>query len=98
MGTLDPDKYQELLSAHDELDNVPVRLTRYQAQKCAAIISAGRDGHLTYAEETKNVARFFQAIAFEAGGQPFGTLSRIADDIWRELNDLPWPQPGLPKD
>lgn len=50
MGALDPDEYQELLNAHDELDNTPVHLTRYQAQKCAAILTAGQDGHATYAK------------------------------------------------
>ncbi|WP_411731944.1 hypothetical protein [Paeniglutamicibacter sp.] len=58
MGALDPDKYQELLNARDELDDVPVSITRHQAQKCAAIITAGQAGqagqagHTAYAEAT----------------------------------------------
>lgn len=98
MGALDPDKYQELLAEPDELDNLPIEVSRYQAKKCAAIIMAGLEGHITYAEETKNVARFLHAAGFEAGGAPFGTLPRTADDLWQELNALPWPLPGPPKD
>jgi hypothetical protein len=98
MGALDPDAYQEILAAPDVLDGVPVHLTRYQVQKCAAIIMAGQVGHITFAEETRNVAQFLQAVAFEAGGIPFGTLPQSAAAIWQELNALPWPLPGPPKD
>ena len=97
MGTLDPDKYQELLSTHDELDNVPVRLTRHQAQKCAAIITAGQDGHAAYIEATTTVAKYLQALALDM----LPGISRAATDsatLWQILDDLPWPAPGPPSD
>ncbi|WP_411732861.1 hypothetical protein [Paeniglutamicibacter sp.] len=96
MGTLDPDKYQELLAKPDELDSVPVRLIRHQAQKCAAIISAGRMGHAAYAEEIRNAAGFLQGAALEAGA--ILSASRTAEAFWQELNDRPWPLSGPPKD
>ncbi|MDQ0093061.1 hypothetical protein [Paeniglutamicibacter psychrophenolicus] len=95
MGTLDPDKYQELLNAHDELDNVPVRLTRHQAQKCAAIIAAGQDGHTAYAEATVTVAKYLQALALDV----LPGISLTEKDgaaLWQILEDLPWPAPGPP--
>ncbi|KAA0977181.1 hypothetical protein FQ154_09810 [Paeniglutamicibacter gangotriensis] len=95
MGTLDPDKYQALLNAHDELDDVPVRMTRHQAQKCAAILTAGQDGHATYAEATLTVAEYLQALALDE----LPGISRTDTDsatLWQILEDLPWPAPGPP--
>lgn len=92
---MDPDKYQELLNERDNADDLPAGVSRYQAKKCAAIILAGLDGHTTYLEETRNVARFLQAAAFE-GGEISGTLPRSADGLWRDLDALPWPAPGRP--
>jgi hypothetical protein len=62
---MEPNEYQELLSGRDDVDNDPVGMTRYQAQKCAAIILAGRAGHTTYAEATATVAQYLQAIALD---------------------------------
>ncbi|GAA3325926.1 hypothetical protein [Paeniglutamicibacter sulfureus] len=97
MGILDPDKYQGLLNAPDELDNIPVHLTRHQAQKCAAIVTAGHDGHAAYAEATVTVAKYLQALALDE----LPGLSRTAADsatLWQILDDLPWPVPGPPAD
>lgn len=93
---LDPEKYQELLSARDKADDLPAGVSRYQANKCAAIILAGIDGHLTYAQETRNVALFLQVAAFESGAVA-GSLPRSAEDLWRQLEALPWPAPGRPR-
>lgn len=95
MGPLDPDEYQKLLTGHDELDNAPVQLTRYQAQKCAGIITAGLDGHTAYQDQSANVARFLQTAALEAGGVP-SALTQSARELWQILDDLPWPTPGPP--
>ena len=95
MGTLDPDDYQELLNTHDELDNVPVHLTRHQAQKCAAILTAGQAGHTAYAEATVTVAKYPQALALDQ----LPGISRTATDsatLWQVPGDLPWPTPGAP--
>lgn len=95
MGTLDPDKYQELLNTPDELDNIPVHLTRHQAQKCAAILTADQDGHATYAEATITVAKYLRALALDE----LPGLSRTDTDnatLWQILEDLPWPAPGPP--
>lgn len=72
MGALDPDKYQELLKAREELDDAPVQPIRHQAQKCAAIIKAGRDGHAAYVEVTDVIARYLQALTLEVlpGNRP----------------------------
>ncbi|MET0872427.1 MAG: hypothetical protein ABWX63_04940 [Paeniglutamicibacter terrestris] len=95
MGTLDPDKYQKLLAEPDELDNVPVHLTRHQAQKCAAIITAGQDGHAAYAEATSTVANFLQALALDMLPGISRTVTD-SDTLWQILDDLPWPVPGPP--
>ena len=96
MGPLDPDEYQKLLAGHDETDDAPVRLTRYQAQKCAAILTAGQAGHTSYAEATTTVARFLQAVALDL----MPGMNRIevgGAALWHALDDLPWPAPGSPK-
>ena len=36
-----PEEYQALLNDRDDLDEEPVRLSRYRVRKCAAIITAG---------------------------------------------------------
>lgn len=95
MGTMDPDGYQKLLNAHDELDNIPVHLTRHQAQKCAAIISDGHDGHAAYAEATVTVAKYLQALALDM----LPGIAHTPNDsvtLWQILEDLPWPAPGPP--
>lgn len=92
---MDPDKYQELLNERDNVDDLPAGVSRYQAKKCAAIILAGLHGHTTYLEETRNVARFLQAAAFEGGNIPV-TLPRSAAQLWQDLDALPWPAPGRP--
>lgn len=97
MGTLDPDKYQDLINAHDELDNIPVRMARHQAQKCAAILTAGHDGHDVYAEATVTVARYLQALALETLPGICCTATDSAT-LWQILEDLPWPAPGAPTD
>jgi hypothetical protein len=95
MGALDPEKYQELLNAHDELDNVPVKMTGYHAQKCAAIITAGHDGHAAYSEATATVARYLQALALDTLPENTRTPTGSAA-LWQILDDLPWPAPGPP--
>ncbi|MFF5794503.1 hypothetical protein ACFY5D_20870 [Paeniglutamicibacter sp. NPDC012692] len=95
MGPLDPNQYQELLAGRDVLDDAPVNLSRYQAQKCAAILTAGQAGHTTYAEATDTVARFLQALALDL----LPGMSRTPVDsaaLWQTLDDLPWPAPGPP--
>ena len=95
MGTLDPDQYEALLNASDELDNIPVHLTRHQAQKCAAILTAGQDGHAAYTEATVTVAKYLQALSLEV----LPGISRTATDsatLWQILDDLPWPTAGSP--
>ena len=90
-----PDEYQALLNARDKQDDVPVRLSRYRAQKCAAIISAGCQGHGVYAEATAIVARYLQALALDT--LPGIHRSRGSSDaLWQILDDLPWPAPGPP--
>lgn len=96
MGSLDPDEYQRLLAGHDELDDAPVRMTRFQAQKCAAILTAGQVGHITYLEATDTVARFLQALAMDL----LPGMSRTAVGsaaLWQVLDDLPWPLASRPK-
>ncbi|MFJ6415407.1 hypothetical protein [Paeniglutamicibacter sp. NPDC091659] len=92
---MDPDKYQALLNERDEHDDVAVGMSRYQAQKCAAIIAAGQAGHTAYAEATATVARYLRALALDA---LTGTTRSSAgsDELWQVLDDLPWPRPGRP--
>lgn len=96
MGPLDPDEYQKLLAGHDELDDAPVQLTRYQAQKCACILTAGQDGHTTYLDATDTVARFLQALALDL--TPGMSRTEVGSaELWQILEELPWPAPGPPK-
>lgn len=98
MGSLDPDEYQRLLAGRDEQDDSPVRLTRYQAQKCAAILTAGQAGqagHTSYAEATDTVARLLQALALDLTPGTSRTAVGSAA-LWQVLDDLPWPAPGSP--
>lgn len=95
MGTLDPDNYQRLLNTADELDDIPIRINRQQAQKCAAILTAGLDGHVVYTEATVTVARYLQELALDM----LPGIARNATDsatLWKVLDDLPWPIPGPP--
>ena len=96
MGTMDPNGYQELLNGRDEVDNVPVGMARYQAQKCAAIIMAGLAGHTSYAEATATVAQYLQAIALDALPKNAHRTSRTSAQLWQTLDALPWPAPGHP--
>lgn len=92
---MDPDRYQELLNERDDGDTLPAGVNLYQAKKCAAIILAGLDGHTTYLDETRNVARFLQAAAFESGHISV-RLPHSADELRQDLDALPWPAPGRP--
>ena len=96
MGPLDPDEYQKLLAEYDELDDALVLLTRYQAQKCAGILTAGQDGHTTYLDATDTVARFLQALALDLTPGMSRTAVGSAE-LWQVLDELPWPAPGPPK-
>ena len=96
MCALDPEEYQELLNAHDTVEDVPVHLSRYQAQKCGAIISAGRAGHVAYAEASGIVARYLQALAFDTLAPGVRRVPDSSDALWQVLDDLPWPSPGPP--
>lgn len=95
VDAMDPDEYQELLNGRDEVDSVPVGMTRYQAQKCAAIIMAGCDGHTMYTEATATVARYLQALALDVLPGNTGT-TLTSGQLWLILDDLPWPAPGAP--
>lgn len=92
---LDPDKFQAMLNERDALDDTVVGLTRYQAQKCAAIIMAGHAGHISYAEASTTVAHYLRAIAFDEP-QESSQLPRNSSKLWQVLEDLPWPRPGPP--
>lgn len=72
-------------------------MSRYQAQKCAAIITAGQAGHTTYVEATATVARFLQALALDlTPGMSRTAVGSAA--LWQALDELPWPAPGPPAD
>lgn len=71
-------------------------MTRYQAQKCAAIIMAGLAGHTTYAEATARVGQYLQAIALDALPKNAHRTAPTSDQLWQILDGLPWPAPGHP--
>lgn len=54
-------------------------------------------GHPAYAEASDAVARFLQTLALDL--LPGMSLTPVGSAaLWQALDDLPWPEPGLPKD
>lgn len=79
-------------------DELPVAITVLQASKLAAIIAAGRRGHIAYQNATRTVVDFLEALALEAKhGLVDVRLSRSAAQLWTELDELPWPIAGPPQ-
>ena len=97
MGPLDPDEMQKLLTERDSTDDLPLGITRYQAQKSAAIILAALDGHAAYAEASATVAKYLQTLALEAFPGNHRT-PQSSTQLWKILDELPWPAPGPPEE
>nr|WP_176704692.1 hypothetical protein [Arthrobacter sp.]AXV46312.1 hypothetical protein pA40H1_p25 [Arthrobacter sp.] len=95
MTRVDPDEFQAILNERDDFDNVTVGMTRYQAQKCAAIIMAGQAGHTSYTEASITVAHYLRAIALD-GVRETSQVPSHRDTLWQFLDHLPWPRPGPP--
>lgn len=91
----DPDEFQHFLNERDSDDDLPIGITRYQAQKSAAIILAGIDGHTAYLEASATVARYLQTLALEAIPTEIHRTQDSAH-FWRIIDELPWPAPGAP--
>jgi hypothetical protein len=70
-------------------DDLPVRLTVYEAQKCQAVINGYLDGIVGYEEGARRVAFLLSVRAFDAGGIP-----HAAADPWPFIDALPWPPPS----
>jgi hypothetical protein len=69
-------------------DDLPVRLTVYEAQKCQAVINGYLDGIVGYEEGVRRVAFLLSVRAFDAGGIPHAAV-----DPWPFIDALPWPPP-----
>lgn len=95
MGPLDPNAVQNLLNERDSTDDLPLGITRYQAQKTSAIILAGLDGHTAYSEASATVAKYLQTLALEAFPGNIHT-PQSSLQLWKIIDDLPWPAPGPP--
>jgi len=70
-------------------DDIPVRLTVYEAQKCQAVINGYLDGIVGYEEGVRRVAFLLSVRALNAGGIP-----NAAADPWPFIDALPWPPPS----
>jgi len=70
-------------------DDLPVRLTVYEAQKCQAVINGYLDGIVGYEEGVRRVAFLLSVRAFDAGGIPHAAV-----DPWPLIDALPWPPPS----
>lgn len=93
------DWFQEQVASHPG-DDLPVTLTMLQVRKILLIISAGQRGHLVYQEATDKAVAFLETAANETlrdNGLIDIQMTRTAADIWRELDELPWPIPGPPQ-
>jgi|GEM_PF-2248540 len=73
-------------------DDLPVKLTVYEAQKCQAVINGYLDGILGYEEGARRVAFLLSVRALDATGIP-----RAAADPWPFIDALPWPPPAGPR-
>lgn len=91
----DPDHYQDANERRSPDDENAVLLSKYQAQKCAAIISALADGHTLWADGARKVCDFLSAIALESvqGVQ----IKPGAAESWAIIEAMPWPPPGKPR-
>nr|WP_176705542.1 hypothetical protein [Arthrobacter sp.]AXV46662.1 hypothetical protein pA58H3_p47 [Arthrobacter sp.] len=91
----DPDEFQAMLNERDDIDLIAVDMSRFQAQKCAAIIMAGQAGHTSYTEASTTVAHYLRAIALD-GVRKSSQMPSNSDDLWQLLEHLPWPRSGPP--
>jgi hypothetical protein len=82
---------QQVIREPQPLDDVPVKLTRYQAHKSAAIAGAVAAGHLGYLPALRDVEDLLHAAAAEAAGI---TTRPASGDAWQRVDSWPWPQPG----
>lgn len=72
-----------------------VRLTKLQAQKCAAIVSAYADGHKTWRQGVLTVSAFLFAMSLESiGGAEI--IKPGSQHYWNELDKMPWPPSRRP--
>jgi hypothetical protein len=92
------DQYQRIADTPDgHKDDEPIGLTVFQAEKLAAIISAGRRGFTVYDDNIEGVAMLLRTLALETvHGHAFKPAMPSAE-IWDALNTLPWPVPGTPR-
>ena len=90
---LDPtEAHQDQLNGPLPGDDLPVRPTVYEAQKCQAIINGYLDGLLGYEEGARRVAFLLSVRALDAAGIP-----HAAADPWPFIDALPWPPPAGPR-
>jgi hypothetical protein len=90
---VDPtEAHQRQLNAPLPGDDLRVKLTVYEAQKCQAVITGYLDGLLGYEEGTRRVASLLSVRALDATGIP-----HAAADPWPLIDALPWPPPRGPR-
>lgn len=94
--TTDPDERDTNLSATRPGDELPIPVTRYQALKCAAIITAFTQGQVGWEPHVQKVAHFLMASAMEVTHGKYA-ISPNSEEDWHDLNELPWPQHGGPR-
>jgi len=76
-------------------DDEPVVLTRRQAQKVAAIMSAVSRGHDGYREALLHASWFLDCAAAESIGPE--VITSTAAEAWKRVDTFPWPRPGKPR-
>lgn len=91
------DNYQEILDQRTDDDQNSPNLSIYQLQKCTAILQAFVDGHHIYAEGILQVVlRFLHVASIEGLDAPLLTKPS-SEELWRQLESLPWPPLGGPQ-
>lgn len=93
---IDPDERDTNLSTTRPGDELPIAINRYQALKCAAIISAFTQGQVGWEPHVQKVAHFLMASAMEATHGK-GAIAPNSEEDWHDLDELPWPPHGGPR-
>ncbi|RKS80645.1 hypothetical protein CLV35_0234 [Motilibacter peucedani] len=92
----DPDERQRLLDEPGSGDDLPIAVSAYQAQKCAAIIEAALHGQIGYDAPAQTALQFLRHAASEAA-LGLGRIHPTSSSLWTSLREVPWPPPGGPR-
>jgi hypothetical protein len=85
-------EWQDRLNERTPWDADPAPLTRFQAEKCAALIAGPAVDPRRGRQARHDVARFLWEIA-HAAAEPGGAAALARQEAWAAVDAWPWPQP-----